>query len=252
MVKWVAHRGWSARYPENSIKAIQAGIDAGCRWVEFDVQLSGDSVPMVFHDASLSRTTGLRGDIFNHSATGLANMPLIQPQSGLQADKQFIPRLSDVLGLLKSNPQLTFFVEIKDESLQVFDIKKTMDAVLEIIEPHKKQCVIIAFDWRALAEVRQHCKLPVGWILRHFDTETRQLAEKHEPEYLICNHLKLGHSGPWPGPWQWMLYEINEPSTAAHFGGLGIDFVETSDIGNMLVEASKFPYRDDLNISDIR
>ncbi len=236
MVEMVAHRGWSTRHPENSIKAIQASIDAGCRWVEFDVQLSGDAVPMLFHDASLNRTTGLRGDIFDHSATGLTRMPLKQQPPDLQADKQFIPRLSDVLSLLQSNPQITFFIEIKDESLQVFDIEKTIDVLLKVIEPYKNQCVIIAFVWRALAEVRQRCEIPVGWILETFDTQTRQLAEKHSPEYLICNHLKLGHSEPWPGPWQWMLYEINEPSTAAHFARLGIDFIETSDIGNMLVE----------------
>jgi glycerophosphoryl diester phosphodiesterase len=236
MVKMVAHRGWSTRHPENSIKAIQASIDVGCQWVEFDVQLSGDEVPMVFHDASLNRTTGLKGDIFNHSATGLTKMPLKQQPSDLQVDKQFIPRLSDVLNLLQSNPQITFFVEIKDESLNVFDIEKTIDALLEVVEPYKSQCVIIAFDWRALADVRRRCDIPVGWILENIDAQTRQLAEKNLPEYLICNHHKLAHSEPWPGPWLWMLYEINEPSTAAHFTHLGIDFIETSDIGNMLVE----------------
>jgi len=236
MVKMVAHRGWSSRYPENSIKAIQASIDAGCRWVEFDVQLSGDEVPVVFHDASLNRTTGLKGDIFNHSATGLSKMPLKQLSSDLQADKQFIPRLSDVLSLLQSNPQVTFFVEIKDESLRVFDIEKTIDALLEVVEPYKKQCVIIAFDWRALAEIRKRCEMPVGWILKGFDAETLQLAEKHTPDYLICNYLKLGHSKPWPGAWKWMLYEINELSTITHFTCLGIDFIETSDIGDMLVD----------------
>lgn len=236
MVKMVAHRGWSALHPENSLKAIQASIDTGCRWIEFDVQLSGDGVPMVFHDASLHRTTGFRGDIFDHSATGLAKMSLKQQSPDLQADKQFIPHLTDVLSLLQSNPQVTFFVEIKDESLQVFDIGKTIDALLEVVEPYKNQCVIIAFDWKALAEVRQCCEIPVGWILKDFDTETRHLAEKHSPEYLICNYLKLGDSEPWSGPWQWMLYEINEPSTAAHFANLGVDFIETSNIGNMLVE----------------
>jgi len=240
MVKMVAHRGWSSRYPENSMQAIQATIDAGGRWIEFDVQLSGDGVPMVFHDASLHRTTGMKGNIFDHSATGLTSIPLKQ-QPDLQAEKQYIPRLSDALSVLQSNPQVTFFVEIKDESLQVFDIEKTVNALLDAVDPYKKQCVIIAFDWKALAAVRQRCKLPVGWILKTFDVETRQLAEKHSPEYLICNHLKLGQSKPWPGSWQWMLYEINEPATAAHFARLGVDFIETSDIGNMLPDGAANP-----------
>jgi glycerophosphoryl diester phosphodiesterase len=189
---------------------------------------------MLFHDVSLYRTTGLKGNIFDHSATGLTRMPLKQQQSDLQVEKQYVPRLSEALTLLRSNPQVTFFVEIKNESLQVFDIEKTIDALLDAVEPHKNQCVIIAYDWRALAAVRQHCKLSVGWILEIFDAETRQLAEQYSPEYLICNHLKLGQSKPWPGPWQWMLYEINEPETAAHFARLGVDFIETSDIGHML------------------
>jgi len=241
MVEMVAHRGWSSRYPENSLQAIQATIDAGGRWVELDVQLSRDAVPMLFHDASLYRTTGLQGDIFDHSAVGLKKTPLKQQVPDLQTDRQYIPRLSDALGLLPSNPQVTFFVEIKDESIQVFGLERTMDALHDVVEPYTSQCVIIAYDWRALAEVRRHGGLPVGWILKAFNAGTRQLAAQHAPEYLICNHEKLGQSKPWPGPWQWMLYEINEPATAAHFARLGIDFIETSDIGNMLDDVAVGP-----------
>lgn len=242
MVEMVAHRGWSSRYPENSIIAIQASIDAGCRWIEFDVQLSGDAAPMLFHDAALYRTTGFKGDIFDHSATGLTRMPLKQALPDSQVEKQFIPRLSAALDLLPANPQLTYFVEIKDESLQVFDLEKTLHPLLAAIEAHKHQCVIIAYDWKALAEVRRRCKeISVGWILEAFDEENRQLAEKHAPEYLVCNHSKLGDSKPWPGLWQWVLYEINDLATAVQYTRLGVDFIETSDIGNMLIAAVETP-----------
>lgn len=233
MVNMVAHRGWSARYPENSLKAIAATIDIGGCWIEFDVQLSGDEVPMLFHDAALYRSTGFKGDIFDHSATGLTKMPLKQPLPESQNEKQYITRLSDALELLAANPHVTYFVEIKDESLRVFDIEHTVDVLLAVMEPYKKQIVIIAYNWQALAAVRQRCQFPVGWILEAFDAESRSLAEKQKPEYLICNHQKLD-SKPWPGPWQWMLYEINDPAMALHYSSLGIDFIETSDIAHML------------------
>jgi hypothetical protein len=38
-----------------------------------------------------------------------------------------------------------------------------------------------------------------------------------------------------------MLYEINEPETAAYFARLGVDFIETSDIGHMLPDSVASP-----------
>ena len=51
----VAHRGYAARYPENTIVALAAAVAGGTRFLEFDVQLSRDEVPLLCHDESLSR-----------------------------------------------------------------------------------------------------------------------------------------------------------------------------------------------------
>lgn len=53
-----AHRGLAARYPENTLASFAAARRAGCRAVEFDVQLSADGVPVVFHDDDLRRLAG--------------------------------------------------------------------------------------------------------------------------------------------------------------------------------------------------
>ena len=58
-----AHRGLfdnETYAPENSIAAIQKAVEAGYG-IEFDVQLSKDNVPVVFHDASLKRMCGVEG-----------------------------------------------------------------------------------------------------------------------------------------------------------------------------------------------
>jgi len=56
--KLIAHRGTSGEAPENTLIAIQKAIDIGVDSIEFDVRLTKDGIPVVIHDATLSRTTG--------------------------------------------------------------------------------------------------------------------------------------------------------------------------------------------------
>ncbi|WP_412176366.1 glycerophosphodiester phosphodiesterase family protein [Halomonas sp. HP20-15] len=57
----IAHRGLSAHAPENTLAAVQAAYDAGCHWVELDVQLLGDGTPVIWHDSGLRRCAGVGG-----------------------------------------------------------------------------------------------------------------------------------------------------------------------------------------------
>ena len=55
------HRGYSLRYPENTLPALQAAKDAGATTVEIDVVLSADGEPVILHDLTLDRTTDGHG-----------------------------------------------------------------------------------------------------------------------------------------------------------------------------------------------
>jgi len=57
----IAHRGASAHAPENTIAAFARAFDDGADWIECDVRLTADGVPIVLHDATLDRTTNGRG-----------------------------------------------------------------------------------------------------------------------------------------------------------------------------------------------
>lgn len=54
-----AHRGYRAAYPENTFSAFQASIGR-CHFIELDVQMSKDLVPVVFHDPTLERTSNAK------------------------------------------------------------------------------------------------------------------------------------------------------------------------------------------------
>ena len=54
----MAHRGASGHAPENTLAAMASACELGCTWVEFDVRLSRDDVPVLIHDATLKRTAG--------------------------------------------------------------------------------------------------------------------------------------------------------------------------------------------------
>jgi glycerophosphoryl diester phosphodiesterase len=58
----IGHRGAAAYAPENTLEGLYTAADMGVDWVEFDVKLTKDEVPILFHDETLARTTG-GGDV---------------------------------------------------------------------------------------------------------------------------------------------------------------------------------------------
>lgn len=57
--KVIGHRGAMAYAPENTLVSFREARRRGASWVEIDVKLTADAVPIVLHDSSLARTMGL-------------------------------------------------------------------------------------------------------------------------------------------------------------------------------------------------
>ncbi len=70
----VAHRGDSARAPENTTAAFQRAIAAGIPMIELDIQLSKDGELIVIHDPTLERTTNGTGMVHAHTVTHLKQL----------------------------------------------------------------------------------------------------------------------------------------------------------------------------------
>jgi glycerophosphoryl diester phosphodiesterase len=57
--KVIGHRGAAAYAPENTLESFREARRRGASWVEADIALTADGVPIVMHDDSLKRTTGI-------------------------------------------------------------------------------------------------------------------------------------------------------------------------------------------------
>lgn len=56
-IEIIAHRGFSAAAPENTLASLEAALEAGADAVEFDLHTAACGTPVLFHDTMLSRTT---------------------------------------------------------------------------------------------------------------------------------------------------------------------------------------------------
>ncbi len=54
-----AHRGFRAHHPENTLSAFKASVGR-CHFIELDIQMSKDFIPVVFHDPTLDRTSNAK------------------------------------------------------------------------------------------------------------------------------------------------------------------------------------------------
>ncbi|MGH6717857.1 MAG: glycerophosphodiester phosphodiesterase, partial [Alphaproteobacteria bacterium] len=70
----IGHRGAARLAPENTLAGLRKAKAEGAAWVEFDVKLSLDGVPVVLHDDTLNRTTNGRGPVRLRTAAELARL----------------------------------------------------------------------------------------------------------------------------------------------------------------------------------
>ena len=59
----VAHRGLSSEAPENTYNSFDLAISKGCKYIEFDVQLTHDQEVVIIHDDTIDRTSNGSGRV---------------------------------------------------------------------------------------------------------------------------------------------------------------------------------------------
>lgn len=138
----VSHRGAAALAPENTLAAVEAGVNSGASYIEIDVRLTSDGVPVLMHDASLERTT---------DGTGRVNERTWEYVRRLDAGGSFsaefkgepVPDLDTVLEYMKGT-RSTLVIEVKSPD----DNPGIADALLSSLKKYgmERRVVVVSFD----------------------------------------------------------------------------------------------------------
>lgn len=237
----IAHRGFAARYPENTVAGIAAAVESGARWIEFDIQLSADGIPLLMHDSTLQRTTGQPGVVMDMTMDELRAYTPSEPQRfGEKFSHVRLATVADLMSQLANWPGVSAFAEIKKESIERFGSRYTVARVLEALQPCIDQCVVISFVAEAVAQARELGAPRVGWAIRQFSNVVRKEATMLQPDFIFCDHEIMPAASSknprplWEGPWRWAVYEVGTPEKAIELVELGAHFIETFAIGDLI------------------
>lgn len=140
-----AHRGLfdnETEAPENSLNAMRKAVKAGYG-IEFDIQLSKDNIPMVFHDASLKRMCGVDGKIWDYTLEELQKMKLAN-------SNQTIPTLEQVLEVVSGKVPL--IIEYKMDRVDT----KVCELGNAILEKYEGPYCMESFHPFAVKWYREH------------------------------------------------------------------------------------------------
>ena len=116
----MAHRGSRLLWPENTMTAFQGAVDLGYRYLETDIRASKDGHLMVFHDATLERTTDRTGKV---KLLTRAELELLDAGYRFQRDDDHVYRgkgigIPTLDELALTYPDAVFSIDMKENGLE--------------------------------------------------------------------------------------------------------------------------------------
>ena len=119
-VTLTAHRGWRAKYPENTMRGFREAMKLDIDGIEMDVHMTKDYRIVICHDPNLDRTTDKSGWIRNMTLEEVR-----EADAGIKFGEEFkgekIPTMEEFLELMASRPDLRLLLELKDYPEEIGD-----------------------------------------------------------------------------------------------------------------------------------
>jgi glycerophosphoryl diester phosphodiesterase len=231
----VAHRGWPKRYPENTLIGIEAAMASGARFVETDVQIARDRIPVLFHDRDLRRVCGVDGAVHEYRYDELWAMHAAEPKRfGDRFREVHIPRLAELGHLLRRHPEVSAFIELKRQALDHFGTRTVLDLVRRALKPALARCVLISYSLEALEAARRDGWPLLGAVIDKWEERNQEIISAIRPQYLFCDVEGLPREGRLHVPGMSLgVFEVADARTALRLAARGVQLIETFEIGEM-------------------
>lgn len=230
----IAHRGFQSRYPENTLLALEQSVAAGVTRLEFDIQLTADHIPVLFHDLDLQRICGVHHNITELTRSQLHAFYASEPHRlGTTFKDEEIPDLATVIQWAASQASLWLYVEIKEESIDCFGVETVLNAVLPVLKPLESRVTLISFNEPLLAVARERWP-SIGWVTRRWPP-IKEGMKQCRPDVLFVNKRRIGHRQHLDQLGiPVVVYEIDTVRRAVHWLRRGAAYLETYSCGDLL------------------
>ena len=230
----IAHRGYRAKYPENTLASFSAALDIGVKMIELDVMLTRDRKMVVIHDATLKRTTDGHGQVNSYTLRELKEL-----DAGTWFHPRFagerLPELEDVLDLVHGRTLLN--IEIKSNAYEAHQPPDAIEKqVVELVRRKNAltSVLISSFEWKILENVASVEDAPAIALISKYPAEgdnvklcIRLKAFSWHPN---CRELKydqvkiMREEGIRVFP-----YNVDSPGEYQRMVQMGVDGIITSD-----------------------
>lgn len=232
---YFAHRGYSSKYPENTLLAFDKALSAGAQAVEFDVHKTKDNKLVVIHDENIKRTFNGSGLIKDLTLAELKTYSSNNPE---YKDSKLckIPTLDQVLELLLSY-NIIINLEIKTDIIQYENIEKE---ILDTINHYnlEEKVIISSFNHKSLEKCRDlSSTIRLGML---FDNKIKGIVEAAKalnayslhPNFKLVDEelMKVAHENNL----KVFAYTVNSPLIAKALEALNCDGIFTDDIKKFL------------------
>ena len=216
----IGHRGARGLAPENTLRALEAGIHAGAPWLEFDVQLHPCGELVLMHDLTLDRTSNGHGL--------LAEMPWDDLRRLDAGQGEIVPTLDEALDLIDQRARVNIELKTWDGTAAV-----VATALRERVANGwpVEQFLVSSFHLPELFEFRQLapefavgallCGVPLDWAgcASELQASSLNLSSEFVDSRLLADAKSRGLAV--------YVYTVNDPHEYRRLAAMGVDGVFT-------------------------
>lgn len=155
MTQIISHRGYSAKYPENTMIAFQKAVEAGTHGIELDVHVTKDGEVVICHDETIDRTSNGTGYICEMTLKQLKQYDFGCKFIGTNSNFEFqpIPTLREYFDFIKDTNVFTN-IELKTTIVKYEGIQeKVFDLIKEF--QMEERTIISSFNHHSIMEMKR-------------------------------------------------------------------------------------------------
>lgn len=237
-IEIIAHRGFSARAPENTLSSFRLAWDHGATACETDIHLTSDGRIVAIHDKDTKRVANVKKIVAQSTLEELQTLD-VGSWKGSKWSEERIPSLEQALATLPQGDE-RFFLEIKDGPQIVPALKNILDPLIR----REKRIVLISFDFDAMVATKR--AMPWATALLVAAGKDKQKKQREDLPQLITQAKKAELDGLFLGnDWDWNkdmvrqvhdtglsigVWTVDSPEEARRLVAMGLDRIATNDL----------------------